>query len=298
MIYWFFRLIAGATRLIPRRVLCALCDLLGAVVYLARRREVGVMAATQQRVAAHRGRPLTANEARRRVRRVYASFVKTVMDYFYFGAHLEELPPLVEVENMELLAKTRARGHGTIIISAHVGSVDNGAALVARHGYICHIVVITQHDPRQDKLFQFQRLSRDMRIVPIGRATRECVRALRRNEAIALVGDRDFTPNRDTTMFFGAPARLPTGATRLALATGAAIVFSYCVRLPGDRFRLYFCDPIYADKARDTVEGLQRQIAERLERAIAEHSDQWHIFHDLWDVDADWRFAQTYTQHK
>lgn len=298
MTYWFFRLIATATRVVPRRVLCGLCELLGAVIHFLRRREARVVAANQQRVASCHGPPLAPSEARRRARRVYVSFLKTVMDYFYFGTHPDELPALVTVENIGILDETRARGRGTIIISAHVGSVDNGAALVARHGYVCHIVVITQHDPRQDELFQFQRRSRDMRIVPIGRATRECVRALQRNEAVALVGDRDFTPNRDTTMFFGGPARLPTGAARLALAMGSAIVFSFCVRQPGDRFRLYFCDPIYPDKARDTMEGLDRQIAERLEHAIAEHGEQWHIFHNLWDVDADWRLAQTYTRPK
>jgi len=298
MTYWFFRLIATTTRVVPRRVLCALCEVMGAVVHAVRRREARVVAANQQRVAAFCGRPLAPAEARRRARRVYVSFLKTVLDYFYFGAHPDELPLVVTVENIGVLEQARARGRGTIIISAHLGSVDNGAAIVARHGYICHIVVITQHDPRQDRLFQTQRLARDMRIVPIGRATRQCVRALQRNEAVALVGDRDFTPNRDTTMFFGAPARLPTGAARLALATGAALVFSYCVRQPGDRFRLYFGDSIYPEKARDTVESLNRQIAERLERAIAAHSDQWHIFHDLWDVDADWRLAQSYTRPK
>jgi KDO2-lipid IV(A) lauroyltransferase len=298
MTYWFFRLIATATRVVPRRVLCALCGVLGTVIHFLRRGEARVVAANQQRVASHRGQPLAPAAARRRARRVYVSFLKTVMDYFYFGAHPDDLPPLVTVENIGVLDETRAHGRGTIIISAHVGSVDNGAALVARHGYACHIVVITQQDPRQDELFQRQRLSRDMRIVPIGRATRECVRALQRNEAVALVGDRDFTPNRETTMFFGVPARLPTGAARLALATGAAVVFSYCVRQPDDRFRLYFCDPFYPDKARDTVESLNRRIAERLERAIGEHSEQWHIFHDLWDVDADWRLAQTYTHQK
>jgi len=61
---------------------------------------------------------------------------------------------------------------------------------------------------------------------------------------------------------------------------------------------LYFGDSINPEKARDTVESLNRQIAERLERAIAAHSDQWHIFHDLWDVDADWRLAQSYTRPK
>jgi len=298
MSYWFFRLLAAATRVTPRRVLCAACRLLGAVVHFVRRQEAGVVEAKLQRVAAFRGESLPAGEARRRARNVYVSFIKTVMDYFYFGAHPEELPPLVEVGNIGLLEETRARGQGTIIISAHVGSVDNGAAIVARHGYVCHIVVITQHDPRQDELFQHQRHTRHMRLIPIGRATRECVRAIQRNEAVALVGDRDFTPNRDTVMFFGAPARLPSGAARLALATGAAIVFSYCVRLPGDRFRLYFCDPIYPDKASDTVEGVQRQIAERLERNIGQHTDQWHIFNNLWDTDADWRLAQTYTRQK
>ncbi|MBI5395601.1 MAG: hypothetical protein HZA91_09930, partial [Verrucomicrobia bacterium] len=167
MSYWFFRLIAAATRVVPRRVLYAACRLLAMVCPLVRRREAGIMAANLQRVAAFSGRPLSAAGARRRVSNVYFSFAKTVTDYFYFGAHPDELPPLIEVENIGLLDETRARCRGTIIISAHVGSVDNGAALVARHGHVCHIVVITQRDPRQDELFQFQRRARHMRLIPI-----------------------------------------------------------------------------------------------------------------------------------
>lgn len=296
MNYWFFRMTAAAARVVPRRVLLALARLLALIYWLVNRRGVATVAANLQRISGFRGQPLDPTEARGRALKAFTSFAKTVTDYFYFGAHSEELLSLVDVENIEVLARTRALGRGTIIVSAHLGSVENGAALVAHHGFLCSVVALSQATPRLDELFQRQRFARGMRIIPIGRATRECVRAMQRNEFVALVGDRDFTPNRETTMFFGAPARLPTGAARLALRFGAPIAFCFCVRLPDDRFKLFFYDAIFVDPARDTQEGLCRQLAERLERAIGEHADQWHVFNDLWDVDADWRLAQVY-QH-
>ena len=198
---------------------------------------------------------------------------------------------------MQSLASARAAGKGTVVVTAHLGSVENGGAAIVRHGYKFNVVALPMSDPRLDALFQAQRTGRGMQVIETGRATRECLRALQRNEIVALLGDRDFTRNRDTAMFFGAPARLPAGPARLALSTGAAIVTGFCIRLPDDRYRLFLHDPIFPDKAKDTVDSLTRRIAEQLERAIGAHAGQWHIFYNPWDIERDWSLAQHYVTH-
>jgi KDO2-lipid IV(A) lauroyltransferase len=261
-----------------------------------KRNEAIAVAANLQRIAAFRGGSLGAAEALERARNIYISFAKTVADYFYFGPadRGDALAAIVDVENIESLAKARAAGKGTVVITAHLGSVENGGATIVRHGYKFNVVALQMSDPRLDELFQAQRTGRGMTVVEVGRATRECLRVIQRNEIIALLGDRDFTRNRDTTMFFGAPARLPAGPARLALGTGATVVLGFCVRLPDDRYKLFFYDPIFPDKTIDTVETLNRRIAGHLERAIGEHAEQWHVFNSPWDVERDWSLAQAY----
>ncbi|MBI5685822.1 MAG: lysophospholipid acyltransferase family protein [Verrucomicrobia bacterium] len=300
MKYGLFRAAAAATRMVPRSVAFAVATGLARAYFALKRREAVEVAGNLRRIAAFRGQPLDAAEALRRARSIYISFAKTVADYFYFGSadRGDALAALVEVENIESLARARAAGKGTVVITAHLGSVENGGATIVRHGYKFNVVALQMSDPRLDELFQAQRTGRGMQVVEVGRATRECLRVIQRNEIIALLGDRDFTRNRDATLFFGAPARLPTGPARLALGTGATIVLGFCVRLPDDRYKLFFYDPIFTDKAKDTVETLNRRIAEHLERAIGEHAEQWHLFHSPWDIERDWTLAQAYAARK
>jgi lauroyl/myristoyl acyltransferase len=59
------------------------------------------------------------------------------------------------------------------------------------------------------------------------------------------------------------------------------------VRLQDDTFAYIVEEPIWADKSRHTVDDVMRQIALALERVIRQYSEQWFLFHDLWDVESD-----------
>jgi KDO2-lipid IV(A) lauroyltransferase len=130
-------------------------------------------------------------------------------------------------------------------------------------------------------------MSRGIHPIPFGRAARECIAALRRNEILGVIGDRDFSPANRTVEFFGRPARLPEGPAKLALATGAPLLPTFMVRLPDDTFAYIVDEPIWADKSRQSVDDIMRQVAVALERVIRQHSEQWFLFHDLWDIESD-----------
>ncbi|MFZ2643848.1 MAG: lysophospholipid acyltransferase family protein [Verrucomicrobiia bacterium] len=296
MKYGLFRAAAAITRIVPRAVALTVASWMARVYFALKRSEAEEVVSNLRRIAAFRGEPLDEGVTLRRTRNTYISFAKTVADYFYFGSasRADALAALVEVENIESLDRARAAGKGTVVVTAHLGSVENGGAIIVRHGYKFNVVALPMADPRVDELFQTQRIGRGMQVIEVGRATRECLRAIQRNEIVALLGDRDFTRNRDMTVFFGAPARLPSGPARLALATGAPLVLGFCVRLPDDRYKLFFYDPIFTDKTKDTVETLNHRIAELLERAIGDHAEQWHLFHSPWNVERDWSLAQVY----
>jgi len=97
-----------------------------------------------------------------------------------------------------------------------------------------------------------------------------------------VIGDRDFSAANRTVEFFGRPARLPEGPAKLALATGAPLLPTFMIRLPDDTFAYIVDEPIWADKSRQTVDDIMRQVAVALERVIRQHSEQWFLFHDLW----------------
>jgi lauroyl/myristoyl acyltransferase len=202
---------------------------------------------------------------------------------------VKRLIDLGSVRNV--LDESLAKGKGVIILSAHLGNWELGAAALAANGYKIHAVVLHQPDARLYRLYQRQRIERQMNPIPLGRAARECLKVLRRNEIVALVGDRDFTSSRDTVEFFGHPARLPNGPAKLALATGAPIVPIFMIRRPDDTFTYVVEKPIWADTSRESVPDLMRRIAAVLERVIRQYSEQWFLFHNLWNVDEDLALA-------
>ncbi len=226
-------------------------------------------------------------------RETFLNFAKYLVDFFsLLHVPSAKLRKLVDFGNFpQTLDNLLAHGKGVVVVSAHMGNWELGAAAVAHAGYKLNAVALAHPNKRLNDLYQRQRAARGIRAISTGRAARECIAALRRNEIVALVADRDFTTSRETIEFFGQPARLPNGPVKLALATGAPLLPVFMVRVTGDTFRYIVEEPIWTDRARDTVPSVMKRVAQAMERVISQHSEQWFQFHDLWDVERDLALA-------
>jgi KDO2-lipid IV(A) lauroyltransferase len=124
-----------------------------------------------------------------------------------------------------------------------------------------------------------------MNVIPMGHAAKPCLKALRRNELVAVLGDRDFTAARLPVSFFGRPARLPHGPARLAVATGASVVVAGLVRRADDTFTYWHAPPIHPDGMSE--QEVTERIARDLEQFIDRVPTQWFIFYRFWDIEQD-----------
>lgn len=281
-------------RIFPRRIGYGVARRLADLYVLFDRRGRENVMANLQQIHRHSGVVLSQRAARALARENFLNFAKYLVDFFHF-LHLkpERMNRLIAFGNLrEVLDRALARGNGVITLSAHLGNWELGAAVVAQLGYVFNAVALWQPDPKLNKLYQGYRTARQIRPIPFGRAARGCLAALRRNEIVAVVGDRDYSGSRETVEFFGRPARLPVGPAKLALATGAPIIPIFLVRQPDDTYAFVIGEPIEADRARDTVPDVMRRIAAALEQVISGHSEQWYLFHNLWDVEEDRVLAQ------
>jgi len=248
-----------------------------------------------QRIHQHTGTTLSHRALRSLARENFLNFAKYLVDFFHF-LHLsrDRADRLINFGLVpQVLDDLLAKDKGVICLSAHLGNWELGAAALAQRGYPFNVVALWQPDPKLNELYQSYRTNRGIRPIAFGRAARECIAALRRGEIVAVLGDRDYTGGRHTVEFFGRPARLPDGPAKLALTTGAPILPVFLVRTPGDTFTYVLGEPIWADKQRDTVDDVVRHMAEALEKIIRAHSEQWYLFHDLWDIESDRRLATT-----
>jgi KDO2-lipid IV(A) lauroyltransferase len=113
----------------------------------------------------------------------------------------------------------------------------------------------------------------------------EAATALRRNEVLALLGDRDGSSHTATFNFFGRPAQIPVGAAYLALATGAPVIPVF-VPLVGEFYDTFMEEPLFfrgghADHGNAIREGTERLLLV-FERFISAYPDQWYNFYDYW----------------
>ena len=81
------------------------------------------------------------------------------------------------------------------------------------------------------------------------------------------------------------------GETLRGISEGIDATGALLVRMPDETFKYIVEEPIWADKSRDTLADVMRRIAGALERAISQHSEQWYLFHNLWDIEEDRRLA-------
>lgn len=293
MKYYLLKVGEFIARGFPRRVAYGLARRVADCYIVFDRRGREAVIANLDRIHSHGGVRLSRRALRVLARENFLNFAKYLVDFFTF-LHLQpdRINRLIDFGNLRAtLDALLAERRGVICLTAHLGNWELGAAVVAQLGYPFHAVALRQPDPKLDQLYQSYRIARGIKVIPFGHAARGSLRALRRGEVLGLVGDRDFSPSRATVEFFGQPARLPEGPARLALATGAPILPCFLVRVAGDRYEYVVGEPIRVDPASDTVPAIMERIARSLEWGIRAHSEQWYLFHNLWDVERDLALA-------
>jgi KDO2-lipid IV(A) lauroyltransferase len=286
--YYGFKIASWLARILPRRMALKLATLAGWALFVFKRDDRCGLISNIRHIAFWAGNPLSEREILRLARRVFPNFCKNLVDFFWMhrlgNDQAKQLAPMTDTALIEQLLR---QGRGLILLAAHLGSWEVAGRVLVARGFKLNVVALPQPTQKLNELFQGQRRGGGMTVIPMGIAARACIAALRRGEIVAILCDRDFTAQRNLTTFFGKPARLPRGAARLALSTGAPLLLGACVRTPDDKFQIRFSAPIFPGAGPDEESRIQTEIAARLEGFIAKHPDQWFLFHDFWDIEKD-----------
>jgi KDO2-lipid IV(A) lauroyltransferase len=194
------------------------------------------------------------------------------------------------------LEEALARGNGAILISPHLGNWELGGLGLAEMGYPVNVLTFREPDDKVNELREKVRSERGIRFIYVDRedtsplAIIEAVNALRRNEILALLGDRDGSCHTAKIDFFGRSAEIPMGAAYLALASGAPVLPVF-VPLEGNRYATIMEAPIYFSGAYSATKTGVREGTEQIlrvfEKYIRAYPDQWYNFFDYWGEGAD-----------
>ena len=231
--------------------------------------------------------PEKSNREIRRIRITMArNFAKYLVDFFRFEKLDKEYTRKnVHIENINYFDEAISRGKGVIALSAHLGNWELGGVVVALLGYPFWIVALPHKEKKVNDFFNFQRESKGIKVIPLGKAARKSLDILKENGLLALAADKDFTGKGVIMDFFGKPAIFPTGPAALSLKTGASIVPGFMLRNSDDTFTLRIEKPIEftstGNKELD-MKGLMRQYIKIFEGYICKYPDQWYMFKRFW----------------
>jgi lauroyl/myristoyl acyltransferase len=223
-----------------------------------------------------------------RTRQVFFHAGQTYYDFFRaVGRPPEVLARAVRIPEavLELMRSETARGQGVLLLGIHTSNFDLAILAVGAHGL--PIQALSLANPGAGfRVLNRLRASGGFELTPITpESLRAAIRRLRDGGIVATGADRPIPQDRELIEFFGRPAYLPVGPTRLALMTGATVLLGACSYDPVVGYHLEYTGPVgmvhTGDRRRDVLVNTRR-IATIVEGYVRARPEQWMMFHPFW----------------
>lgn len=197
----------------------------------------------------------------------------------------------MRVQGFEHVDAALALGNGVILALPHLGGWEWAGRWMVDRGLGMTVVVEQLEPPELFEWFVELRAKLGMNVVPLGpSAGRETLAALKRNDVVCLLSDRDIHRTGIPVEFFGEVTTLPAGPATLALRSGAPVLPTAVYFTDRTDGHLGVVRPAL-DLAR-SGEGLRADVtagtgvlASELEHLIRRAPQQWHLFQPNWPSD-------------
>lgn len=268
MLSWLLYLLADA---LVRTLPAGAADSLGAwIARLAFAARVPARAHLERNLTRLLG-PGHETEIPATARAAFENFGLSLVDFLRLGhGGSRDLDGIVRLEGAEHLEAARRSGRGVILLSAHLGSWELGAAWLAAAGTPLHLVARPHPSPLVERFYAGHRRACGVGLVASRPLWRSAAAVLRRGEWVALMVDRSASDRPGS-------AHSPVAAWAAALAqrTGALVLPGVIVRLPGRRFAARF------DRPREAAEARADGVPALLREQVRLHPAQWAAFEPL-----------------
>jgi KDO2-lipid IV(A) lauroyltransferase len=198
-----------------------------------------------------------------------------------------------EEEGANYMMEVLHAGKGVICITPHLGNWEIGGLLFSFKGGRLNVLTLDERDVDTRSFREEMRSRRGIKNLYINpkddspMAILDAVKALRRNEIVAMLGDRIESQKTMVFDFFDRKTVFPIGVAILSMATGAPVLPVFVVMEKNRKYRGIIEPPIYFNpSSREDREAILREGMERLikkfEEYIEKYPDQWYNFYSYW----------------
>ena len=197
----------------------------------------------------------------------------------------EKLLATANLVGTEHFDQALAQGKGLILLTAHYGNWELGGARIVAAGYPMNVIARNQSDPKVTDLLMGQRLAVGMKVIDRDRGAAGAIRALRRNEIVAILLDQNASTNGVFVDFFGKQAATAAGPAGIARKAGSPVVPIFAVRNPDNTHTGFIQPPLQLeyteDKQADIVRNTQIMV-KVIEEQIRRRPELWFWMHRRW----------------
>ncbi|KAB7758249.1 phosphatidylinositol mannoside acyltransferase [Mycolicibacterium mucogenicum] len=186
----------------------------------------------------------------------------------------------------EHIARGLENGKGVILAVPHSGNWDMaGVSVVHQYGKFTTVAERLKPESLYNRFVEY-RESLGFEILPLTGGVRPpfdvLTERLQEGRIVCLMADRDLSRNGVQVNLFGEPTRMPAGAAKLAVTTGATLLTVHCWNKPND-WQFDVSAPL--DTSSGDVAAITQDLATRFEAGIAAHPTDWHMLQPQWLAD-------------
>lgn len=227
----------------------------------------------------------------RRIRKIsfnsYLSFATTLIEIMtYRSLSPEKLKQYFRCSRLDLIEKRFKENRGLILLTAHFGNWEYGAAFVSQMiGIPMYVVMKPQRNGYVTGWLSRMRSKFGNREVALGLSIREVYRELKNKNMIGIVGDQRGPKEAQRVRFFGRDTAMYTGPAALALKTGAPVIAAIVIRRKDFTYDIEL-EEIRTDdltgSEEEKITAVTQKYMSILEHYVSLYPEQWLWMHDRW----------------
>lgn len=230
----------------------------------------------------------TSHSLNKETKDVFRNFGKYLVDFLWMDKHLNQqfISEKIKFEGLGNLERAYQEEKGVLLLTAHIGSWELGAAILSQIGYPISAIALEHANERIDALFNQQRLKQGVEIVPVHEASRLSLKALNKCRCLAIACERDFTGHGLKMPFLGKEVKIPKGPALFSAKTGAPIIPTFLIRQPDDTFCFKIFPAINFEKkdvkmlSNEKLREMIQPYIKVIEEEIRKEPSQWLMFRE------------------
>ncbi|MDR3049980.1 MAG: lysophospholipid acyltransferase family protein [Elusimicrobiota bacterium] len=217
----------------------------------------------------------------------YKNFFSILIDMFFISKMPDEKIEKMLIYDKELIENAMSKNKGLVLMSAHFGNWELSALAFAKK-YPVALIVAKQSNNFVDRMMNEFRMKEGFNVIGFQRddkiSFRGIVKALRKNQVLAILADQDAGRDGIFLPFFGKSASTPKGPAFFAIAAGSPIITAFGVPQKDGSMKMKIQDLIVPNTGNtdEDIKTINMIYYQRLEEVIRENPEQWFWFHRRW----------------